>query len=260
MVWLTLGAPAQVTVALPGLTTIGLEASAASVYVDRFSTTMEGPRLKVISNRDIAQVLSFERQRQLMGCAEGMSESCLVELAGALGADVILSGSVAKLEGSYVVTLRAFRATNGQVLASRTGRPETEPALLDWLDSAAVDLRGELLQAFGLASASRGFAPWVTGLLGLVAAGTGAVLTGLAYGSANAVRTDMALSSATAEARIQQGRAFEASGAVLLGVGAAGLVASALWLALVPSPSAAALSAAPTPGGGAWAGLTWSWP
>ncbi|MBL8923123.1 MAG: hypothetical protein JNJ54_30010 [Myxococcaceae bacterium] len=51
---------------------------------------------QVTSQAEVANLLGLERQRELLGCAES-SSSCTAELAGALGAQFLMSGSVTKL-------------------------------------------------------------------------------------------------------------------------------------------------------------------
>jgi TolB-like protein len=61
---------------------------------------------KVISREDIRNMLSFERDRQNLGC-EG-DQGCIAQLAeigGALGVEYIIAGSLAKLGESLVLSL-----------------------------------------------------------------------------------------------------------------------------------------------------------
>ena len=64
-----------------------------------------------ISSAEIQTLLSVERQRQLIGCSE---ENCMTELAGALGAPYVMSGSLVKLEGIFQLNI--------QVIDSRKSR------------------------------------------------------------------------------------------------------------------------------------------
>src|SRR4051794_4567099 len=95
---------APIRVAAPGFATVGIAPELANVYVERFATVLASTgTVKVTTSRDIAQVIGLERQRQLLGCAD--ETSCLAELAGGLGVDAVLSGSLART-GSYItVTL-----------------------------------------------------------------------------------------------------------------------------------------------------------
>jgi len=65
-----------------------------------------------ISSTEIQTLLGVERQKQLMGCGE---DSCVSELAGAIGAPYVMSGTLVKLEGVFQLNL--------QVIDSRKSRP-----------------------------------------------------------------------------------------------------------------------------------------
>lgn len=85
----------------------------------------------VVGPRDIATIIGFERQKQLMGCGE--ASSCVAELAGALGADHLVSGSVGKLGESLVMNLQLIDAATGAVVSRSTQRLKStaEDAYLD---------------------------------------------------------------------------------------------------------------------------------
>ena len=62
----------------------------------------------VIAGRDIATMVGFERQRELVGCDHA---ECLVELGGALGVDRLVAGHVAKIGETYVVQIKLINIT-----------------------------------------------------------------------------------------------------------------------------------------------------
>src|SRR5438309_10896318 len=57
--------------------------------------------LEVISPRDVVALLGVERERQLLGCSES---SCMAELGGMLAARYVVTGSLAKTGGIYIVS------------------------------------------------------------------------------------------------------------------------------------------------------------
>lgn len=63
---------------------------------------------RVLSPDDVRSILVQEQQRQLAGCTD---EGCLAELAGALGAEMVVSGRLALLEGVWSLSLTAVDAT-----------------------------------------------------------------------------------------------------------------------------------------------------
>jgi len=68
-----------------------------------------------VGMNEINEMLSFEQQRQLMGCEES---SCLAEIGGALGVDQLLSGSLSVLGGTVLFSLRRTDLVRARVLGS----------------------------------------------------------------------------------------------------------------------------------------------
>src|SRR4051812_41792857 len=97
---------APVSVAAPAFQIMDVDQRVADAMLDRFATQLEAAGgVKVTSAHDIVQALGLERQRELAGCADA-AQSCLAELAGALGADVVLSVNVVKAGTAFTATLR----------------------------------------------------------------------------------------------------------------------------------------------------------
>jgi len=63
---------------------------------------------------DVRAMLTAEQQKNLLGCSD---ESCMAELAGALGADWLIGGSVGRLEDLYVLSLQLIDARKARVTA-----------------------------------------------------------------------------------------------------------------------------------------------
>jgi len=73
--------------------------------------------IRALGPSDARALLSAEQQKQLLGCKD---ESCMTELAGALGADWLISGTVGRLEDLYVVSLQLIDARKAKVTARAT--------------------------------------------------------------------------------------------------------------------------------------------
>src|ERR1041384_7308893 len=58
---------------------------------------------KVISREDIRNMLSFEKDKQSLGCEA--DQACLAEIGGALGVEYIIAGSLAKIGDQTVLSL-----------------------------------------------------------------------------------------------------------------------------------------------------------
>jgi len=94
----------------------GVEPQLASALTEAVATEVASKGyFEVRASKDIATMLGLERQRQLLGCSDEAG-SCLAELAGALGAQFILSGSVAKLGEAFQLSLQTLDSRKTQPL------------------------------------------------------------------------------------------------------------------------------------------------
>lgn len=81
-----------------------------SVRLSRMGT------LEIISSNDVQSMLDVEGQRQSLGCDE-LAQSCLAELGAAMGAELIVTGTVGGLGRLYIVTLRVLDTARAKALA-----------------------------------------------------------------------------------------------------------------------------------------------
>lgn len=100
--------------------------------------------LKVISSNEIGQVLGFERQKQLLGCTES---GCMAELAGALGADYLLTATVSKLGSRYRIDMRIVDAKKSTIIATAG---DFVDGTVDAAADGTVRLTQKLLDGAGL--------------------------------------------------------------------------------------------------------------
>lgn len=134
----------------------------------------------VLSSRDLAAAANFEADRQAAGCD---TTSCLMEIAEAMGADLLAYGDVVRLNKTLLVTLNVFDAKVGKAV----GRDQLKVADLDALPDAVARSLDQMLGTAPVvappaAASGPALAPTVTiagasvGVLGLLSAG-------LAYGA-----------------------------------------------------------------------------
>jgi hypothetical protein len=243
-----------IKLAAPGLTTLGLEPEFGVLFTERLAVLAKQPDLSIITARDVQQVLGLERQRQLMGCT---ASSCVAELAGALGVDALLSGSLAHSGKSYTLVLRVIRASDGSELVSASARVSSEDALQEWLEAHAAALGRRVVAKVRGETESVGpptWLRWASLSLGVAAGAGGAVLFGLSRGAASELSAASPTNMIDATGVAARGRLFEASGLALLSAGAAFLIASVVFFALPGADSS--LAFVPSSGGGllAWGG------
>ena len=94
----------KVKIAVLDLQARGVDASLASSAGTLVASELNKLEVfKVISKEDIRNMLSFEKDKQNVGCEA--DQACLAEIGGALGVEFIVAGSLAKIGDSYVIAL-----------------------------------------------------------------------------------------------------------------------------------------------------------
>lgn len=236
-------AAGPLTIAAPGLRCAGLDEAVCDAYLEHFSTQLaKSGRIAVRTKNDVAQLLGAERQKQLLGCSDG---SCLAELAGGLGVDALLSGTVTKTESSWLATLRVLRARDGAELATATERFESSAAMERWLEQQADALAEKLAPAPPAPPVNKPRLALLVGGGVLLAAGAGFFVWSKA--DAAALKGDVA--DARIDGLVARGQVTQPLGLALGIAGVACLAGGVAWLAL--DPGAPAATVAPVPGGGA---------
>jgi TolB-like protein len=96
-------------IAVMDLRSLGTEANTAELLSEialTEATTIGG--VEVIGRSEINAVLGLEKQKQMFGCAE--DGSCLAEIAGALGVDFVVIGSVGRIGQLYRLDMKLLDA------------------------------------------------------------------------------------------------------------------------------------------------------
>jgi TolB-like protein len=106
------------------------------------SDAVRGGVLDAARGRDLL-VMTRENMAALLkemgkpDCSEG---DCEVETARNIGADYVLSGEIARIEGTYVVTLKLHESDDGRLLSTATARGPTQLDLIDPLHKRGREL------------------------------------------------------------------------------------------------------------------------
>jgi TolB-like protein len=95
------------------------------------------PSLTVIAGSDLRALLGFERQKQLLGCAEG---SCIAELAGALGVAYLVTSEASKVGNTWLLSLALLDAKKAMAVNRLTRKAYTDDALVEETSKAVDEL------------------------------------------------------------------------------------------------------------------------
>jgi hypothetical protein len=133
-------APKQLKVVIVPMTAgLGIPATLADAMTSVVVTELTARGIAAVTPRDVETALLVEKQKQMMGCTE---EKCLTDLAGALGTDLIVSGSLTSIGKLKVITVQLFNARTG--LVERTFNEQLSNAesedLLDAAERAGQEL------------------------------------------------------------------------------------------------------------------------
>ena len=104
----------------------------------------------VVSSADINAMLSYEKQKDLVGCES--DTACLAEIGGALGADLMLSGAVGKLGDSFNVSLVLVDIRTSSVRQRFHGTSGSEATLADTVRRGVAVLFDQPVPLFGTAT------------------------------------------------------------------------------------------------------------
>lgn len=142
-------------------------------------------RFKAIGRQDVTALLGLERQRQLLGCSDEAS-SCVGELAGALGVEFVVSGTLGRLGQTYRVDLKllASNSAEARAVASADVPVGNDEAFLETVERLVRQLTATIPPPAGWVAPPLRYAKrdGVGGAIGFgIAAGTLA-LVGLTFG------------------------------------------------------------------------------
>jgi hypothetical protein len=244
--------PEGVKLAVSGFTSPTESQRSLDYYAEYFGQQLTLEHVRVTTQHQIAQALGLERQRQLLGCSDS---SCVAEIAGALGVDGIVMGTLAKVGGQYQVDLRVISPNDARPIAAYSHRVEGEAELLDDYSAAARQVASALRARLKVSEPSGGNSTaslstgqarrlsWVPAVAGVVLGGVGA------YALVQATQHHDALISGTPIANPSaygsEGATYQTLGWVFVSCGAAAL-ASAAGLYVFGGPGQARVVAVPT--------------
>jgi hypothetical protein len=200
---------------------------------------LEKHAVKTMTPRAIAAVIGNDRQRQLLGC----SETCVTELAGALGVDALVLGDVARLGSDWALNVRVVTAATAQSIATFNERTSTEEGIPLMIERAAWALSAQLVKA-GWTEVSVGAEPMAPRFNRLWAIAPAVVgVAGLSLGVVMELQADAQLATlktATTPGAVELARTTGHSNEVLatasLIVGGAGIVTAVIVFLLGDSP------------------------
>ena len=100
-----------------------VDAGVASTINDILASAMVSTgRFRVMTGDDIQSLMALESGKQAAGCE---TDSCLAEIAGALGAELVITGRVGRLGSLYVAKLSLIEPATASTLGLETLEAES---------------------------------------------------------------------------------------------------------------------------------------
>ncbi|MFL5321764.1 MAG: hypothetical protein ACJ790_19030 [Myxococcaceae bacterium] len=245
----------QLKLAAPGLQPVQVDEKIVDFYNDYFAEQLrEQAHAQVTTKSEVGAIIGFERQKQLLGCSDG-SQSCLAEMAGALGVDGIVSGSLAKLGSAYTIQIKILKASDGTVLFAQSARLATDDEVHDWLKAqaktfgaqASKDQSGALVVEQNRPSSGglRQWA-WAPGVVGVASAGLSVVFYLQSKASAASIKDSSSPIRSDYNKFVTAGQTQQTLAAVFAGAAVAGLTTAGVMYALGGGESSATVSLVPS--------------
>lgn len=187
----------------------------------------------VIGSSDIAQMVSLEQQKTMLGCEE---ESCIAQLGGALGVPLMIVPAMGKLGNEYVMTLKITDVDAAQVKVRQSITVPDEPAMakgMEWLvDASLAEFSGQALPPMPTLErtvplAVAGGSGRMKTVLVIGSGVVGAGLAGLGYVHAEPARTTFDQRQDVDSLRSLESAV--ASGNVMVGLGYTMVAGAILW-------------------------------
>lgn len=232
-------APSEpIQVAVPGLKLVNLDPKLTDFYTGHLAQQLSFQGVRTLASNEVAALLGFERQRQLMGCD---SDACKAQITRALGVDGLLVGSITKLERTYRLDVRILAPKDGKPLAGASASSDDNDRLVGTFVIVAEQLAKQLakslnrkLEGAPAVEVVRGPSQvkrlaWIPAVAGGVAAIGGGVGIFLSKGNYDRLtqKRGEPLLEPEAERLANAGRMQQTLGWVGIGIGAAALVSAA---------------------------------
>jgi len=135
----------KIKLAVLDLVATGVPAELAANITAYVATEIDRMEVfKVVSGQDIRTMLSFEAQKQAMGCA-GDSASCLAEIGGALGVRYLVSGGIGKIGDTMTINLTLTDIEKANVVGRSTEQVKEQSRMLETAGRAVKVLAAKIL-------------------------------------------------------------------------------------------------------------------
>jgi hypothetical protein len=126
-----------------GLNGLALPADKLQYYSDHFAQQLSLRGLRVVTRAELAALVGLERQKELLGCADGTS--CTAEISAALGVDGLVTGSLGIQGEELQIDIKVVATSDRPPLSVYSHRGQAK-AILDELALASWQVAVDVLK------------------------------------------------------------------------------------------------------------------
>ena len=105
-------------------------------------------RFEVLSSADVRRQVELEADKQSLGC-DAKATSCLAEIAGAMGAQLVVYGQLGALDDVVILSLNLFDSAQGRAVGRVALRETSLKELSAKVDGAVIELTAPFLAQHG---------------------------------------------------------------------------------------------------------------
>lgn len=142
--WLPVAAPKHTAAVLTLEAKNGVSPDVAELLTSNLVSKLgdSGRFSRLVGFKEAEALLGYEQKKQMLQCDQ---QGCLAELAGALGVDFLVFGTIGRLGKTWLFNVSMLSTTKGEAL-TRFSRSVTgeEDALIKTLDAAVAAMLGNL--------------------------------------------------------------------------------------------------------------------
>ena len=128
-------------IALPALPArAAVDKNSAALVTELVTTSLDKEqRFEVLSSSDVRRQLEIEANKATLGC-DADSSSCLAEIAGAMGAQLVVYGKLGTLDDVVILTLNLFDSAQAKAVGRVALKEKSLSALSDRVDGGVKEL------------------------------------------------------------------------------------------------------------------------
>lgn len=126
--------------AVRSFTAKGVDISIAAILETQFCGALARQSVETVCPQELRMLITMRQADLGIGACDGAEDECLADIVKLSNADRVVTGEVARLAGSYIVSVSLLDAASGRVIARASETVKGEDKLLSVLDPLAKKL------------------------------------------------------------------------------------------------------------------------